>query len=142
MTNITKAAGLWHRLLPVWIAKMFFRRFDLVFGVAQRSFVNFRFDKDGKSPLRNQCFSASGSTATLRHMLAAGCMNIPGVSDKSIKMAGVTTAFDSRALTEQVMHLCRWKTLSVPLHYKHNTPLFEKNVAQTVPPIGWLISQS
>jgi hypothetical protein len=54
-------------------------------------------------------------------------------SDKSFKMLGVTMTLESGTALENVRDQGRWKTLSMPLHYKVNSESFKKHVASQVP---------
>jgi len=124
---------------PVKICRIFFRRFGLSFGAAaaDQSFVNFRLRRDRglAVPIKHSCLSASQATADLRALLRAVGVDRP-VTDKSIKMAGVTSAFAAGASTEDVMHIGRWRTPSIPLHYKLNSFAFKKAMASKIPSVG------
>jgi hypothetical protein len=47
-------------------------------------------------------------------------------------MQGVTSILDSGAPLEDVMHHGRWRTLSMPLHYKVNSEKYKKDVAKNI----------
>jgi hypothetical protein len=125
---------------PVAITKAYFRRFGLRFGQesGDSSFVNFQLRHHAATllPIFHRSLSASTATRDLRLLFAAA--GLPGVpiTDKSIKMAGVSAAFAAGASTEDVMHIGRWRTTEIPLRYKLNTAEFKKSMASKVPPLG------
>jgi hypothetical protein len=57
------------------------------------------------------------------------------ITDKSVKMAGVTVAYAASASSTDVMHAGRWQTEEMPLRYKLNSYAFKKTVAAKIP---WL----
>jgi hypothetical protein len=122
---------------PARLAIAYFRCFGLRFGHAANdtSFVNFQLRRAAGSlrPIPHRSLSYTGATEDLRETLAAVGVDPTGTSDKSIKMAGVTAAYQAGATSEEVMHLGRWKTLSVPLQYKINSFAFKKRIAEKVP---------
>jgi hypothetical protein len=122
---------------PARLATAYFRCFGLHFGHAasDTSFVNFQLRRAAGSlwPIPHRSLSYSGATEDLRETLAAVGVDSTRTSDKYIKMAGVTAAYQARATSEEVMHLGRWKTLSVPLQYKINSFAFKKRIAEKVP---------
>ncbi len=108
--------------------------YGLRFGpaAADASFLNFQARK---SPLRLQpifsrSLSYSEATANLCSLLAAAGIHAP-VTDKSVKMLSVTSAFASAC--ESVMHLGHWRTPLIPLHYKLNSVQFKESVSAIVP---------
>ena len=56
-------------------------------------------------------------------------------TDKSVKMAGVTAAFEAGASPDDVMHAGRWRSAEIPLRYKHNSVQFKRSVAAKIPPL-------
>ena len=122
----------------VHICEIFFRRFHLRFGAqeADDSFLLFQLRKSGGEllPIGSRCLAASTATSDLRRLLAAVGIHRP-VTDKSVKMSGVTAAFAAGATTTEVMHIGRWRSPNIPLHYKHNSFAFKKAVASKVPAI-------
>jgi hypothetical protein len=87
----------------------------------------------GLVPILCCSIAYSNATADLRRALQSIGVNPAGVTDKSIKMAGVTAAFHSGASETEVMHLGRWRTPAIPLRYKINSFAFKKRIAQKVP---------
>ena len=124
---------------PVALVKAFFRRFGLRFGEAagDQSFVNFQIRRErGQSvPIFSRSLSYSAATTDLRRLMRGANLDPDAVTDKSIKMAGVTAAFSAGATAEQLMHAGRWRTPTIALHYKHNTLAFKKEVAAKIPPL-------
>ena len=55
------------------------------------------------------------------------------VTDKSFKMLVVTKTLETEVTLDEVMNHGRWRTLSIPLHYKVNLELCKKKVAAMVP---------
>jgi hypothetical protein len=68
----------------------------------------------------------------LRNMLTEVGIEAQTVTDKSFKMLGVMAILDNNVLLEDVMHHGRWRTLSMPLHYKINSEKYKKGVAKNV----------
>jgi len=124
---------------PVKITKLFFSRVGLRFGAEAQddSFVNCRFRRTptGLQPAKNLCLSASGSTEALRHSFTLAGIFIPKISDKSVKMAGVTAAYDTGATPEQIRVQGRWKSAATPLHYKTSSLSFKRTVAAVIPSV-------
>jgi hypothetical protein len=113
---------------PVRIIRLFFQRFGLAAG--DKSFVNFCIQREASRvlPIRDKSLSAD-----LRALLAAAGVTCPGATDKSVKMLGVTAAYAAGASSEEVMHIGRWQTPHIPLHYKHNSADFKRSVAALIP---------
>jgi hypothetical protein len=84
-------------------------------------------------PVFGHALSYSGATEDLRDLLRGIGVDPTAVTDKSVKMAGVTAAFHGGASTEEVMHIGRWRTPTIPLQYKLNSFMFKKRVASLVP---------
>ena len=55
------------------------------------------------------------------------------MTDKSFKMLGVTRTLETEVTLDEVMNHGRWKTLTMPLHYKVNSGQYKKAVAAKVP---------
>jgi lipoprotein signal peptidase len=54
-------------------------------------------------------------------MVSAVGVDATGITDKSLKMLGITRTFNKgAALGDVALHGC-WLTTSMPLHYKHNS---------------------
>ena len=122
---------------PVALAHAFFQRFGLRFGGAagDSSFVNFQLRRErGQTlPVFSRTLSYSAATSDLRSLLLHAGLNPDVVTDKSIKMAGVTAAFSAGATAEDLMHAGRWRTPTIALHYKHNSVSFKREVAAKIP---------
>ena len=122
---------------PVTITKAFFRVFGFRFGLAggDTSHVSCRIRCGAGHRLTilpHSTVSYSGATADLRKLFSSAGIH-KQVTDKSIKMLAVTTAFASGGSSEQVMHLGRWASISTPEHYKHNSTDFKLSVSSLVP---------
>lgn len=124
---------------PVRITVAFFRRFGLRFGAAaaESSLVNFQLRQESASllPIRSKSLSATSATADLRSLLARVGFSEDRLTDKSVKMAGVTAAYEAGATCEDVMHAGRWRTTDIPLRYKTNSNPFKRAVAAKIPSI-------
>ena len=77
--------------------------------------------------------SYSTGTRDIRRMLASAGIFVDKASDKSFKMLGVTKTLESGTALENVRDQGRWKSLSMPLHYKANSIQYKKSVASAVP---------
>jgi hypothetical protein len=55
-----------------------------------------------------------------------------GVTDKSFKMLGVTKTVEASAAAEEVALHGRWRSLDMPLRYKHNSKEFKLKTATKV----------
>ena len=122
---------------PVRVTTLFFRRFGLRFGpaAADGSFVNFQLRRHQAVliPIFHRSLSATAATADLRRLLGRVGVSTPSLTDKSVKMAGVTAAFESGATAEDVMHVGRWQTPDIALRYKTNSAAFKLRMAGKVP---------
>ena len=88
--------------------------------------------KGRQSVVGERQISYSHATSLLRKLVAEAGFEAGGVTDKSFKMQGVTSILDSGAPLEDVMHHGRWRTLSMPLHYKVNSEKYKKDVAKNI----------
>ena len=66
-------------------------------------------------------------------MLAGIGVNGDKLTDKIFNMLGVTRTLVAGTTLEDVMHHGRWRTTSLPLHYKVNSLQFKENIAGQVP---------
>ena len=118
---------------PVAVTKNFFRCFQLRFGAAagDASFVSFQLRRDSAAvvPIFSRPLGYSSATADLRKLFKGAGVPESLATDKSIKMAGVTAAFAAGATVEDLMHAGRWRSPNIPLHYKHNSLDFKKDMA-------------
>jgi len=124
-------------LCPVRITKLYFKRFFLRFGREQgdESFVNFqlRHQTYRLVPIYNKTISRSSAVSDLRKLLAKHGISYNGVTDKSVKVTGVTETFAAGATETEVTHQGRWQTSFIALRYKHNSFAFKKSIALKVP---------
>ena len=121
---------------PVRLFKAFFSRLGFSFGAAaaDRSFLNFQTRRNAAVllPITTRSLSYSEATKNLRDLLAAVGITSEA-TDKSLKMLAVTSAFAAGASCDDVMHLGRWRTPHMPLHYKHNSDEFKQSISAVVP---------
>lgn len=122
---------------PVAILRMYFRLCKFKFGAANgdTSLLNcvIRRNKKGWYADGRRGISYSAATKNLRAMMSSIGVNVDRLTDKSVKMLGVTKSLDSGMNTDEVMHQGRWKTASMPLHYKINSTQFKEKIASHVP---------
>ena len=122
---------------PVQIIRSYFKLCGFKFGLANgdQSFVNcvMRRKKAGWKADGRRSISYSTSTRDVRNVLAAAGIFVEKASDKSFKMLGVMMTLESGTALESVRDQGRWRTLSMPLHYKTNSDQFKKSVASQVP---------
>jgi hypothetical protein len=127
-------------LCPVRITKLYFKHFFLTLGVAANdcSFVNFqlRHQSCRLVPIFRRSICRSTATSDLQALLAKHGIEAAGVTDKTIKVTGVTSAFAAKASETDVMHIGRWKTSAVALRYKLNSYAFKRSVAKKIPPLS------
>ena len=83
---------------------------------------------DGRKPV-----SYGQATGKLRELVKKLGYSAEKVTDKSFKMLGVTRTLEEGVTLDEVMNHGRWKTLSMPLHYKVNSVQYKKSVAGKVP---------
>ena len=125
---------------PVRLAQLYFRCFGIRFGAAagDASYVNFQLRRQAARtvPILHKSLGYTTATEDLRSLFKAAGLSTTRISDKSVKMAGVTAAFEAGATTEDVMHAGRWRTPSIPLHYKHNSAAFKRTVAAKIPALA------
>ena len=119
---------------PVQITRIYFKRFGLKMDGKDDSYVNFQLrKKEGHIYADARC-SLGYTTAVenLRKLLRVNGFEDKGISEKSAKIAGVTETMEAGASAEEVMWLGRWKTTSMPNHYKHNSDEFKIGLAKKV----------
>jgi hypothetical protein len=122
---------------PVQIIRTYFKLCGFKFGQANgdTSLVNsiIRRTKSGWKADGAKSVSYSTGTRDIRRMLASAGIFVDKASDKSFKMLGVTKTLESGTALENVRDQGRWKSLSMPLHYKANLIQYKKSVASAVP---------
>ena len=125
---------------PVRLARLYFRCLGIRFGAAtgDTSYVNFQLRRQAAHtvPILHKSLGYTTATEDLRSLFRAAGLTTTKISDKSVKMAGVTAAFAAGATTEDVMHAGRWRTPSIPLHYKHNSAAFKRTGAAKIPALA------
>ena len=121
---------------PVQLTKLYFIRFGLNMGEkTDLSFVNFRLKKCGKNsiPVLSESVSYNTAVKCTRSLLTKNGFNAKDISEKSAKMEGVTQSLKAGATVEELMWLGRWRTQSIPYHYKVNSEKFKQSLASKVP---------
>jgi hypothetical protein len=124
-------------MCPVRITKLYFQRFGLRMGSQHNdtTFLNFQLRKEAGRiiPIPQATLSPSQMTADLRNLLSFCGRPNPMATGKSIKAAGVTSAYEAGATDLEVCQAGRWETPAIPLRYKLNSNAFKRTVALKIP---------
>ncbi len=135
--QVTALAANGTELCPVRMTALYFGRFGLQLGPenGDSTYLHFRIRKmqgqwqaDGRVPA-----SSSKARKELHDLLRDMDMDIAGVTDKSFKMLGVTSMIENGVQSEEVALHGRWKSIDMPLRYKHNSGRFKVATAAKVP---------
>jgi hypothetical protein len=135
--QVTALAANGTELCPVRMTALYFGRFGLRFGQesGDQTYLHFRIRKengtwkaDGRVPA-----SVPKAREELQKVLSDMGMNKIGVTDKSFKMLGVTSMLERGAQSEEVALHGRWRSVDMPLRYKHNSGQFKVKTAEKVP---------
>lgn len=123
---------------PVYLTKLYFSICGLKFGALNddSSYVNAVQKKSKKGVVtvcKDKQLKYEQSTKKLQQLVDEMGLKGKGVTDKSFKMLGVTRALENGITLDEAMTHGRWRTLSMPLHYKVNSELYKKKVASKVP---------
>jgi hypothetical protein len=122
---------------PVRIVRAYFKICGFRFGKesGDSSLLNcvIRRKKTGWTADGRHGIGYSTATKNTREMLAAVGIFSDKATDKSFKMLGVTKTMDQGTALEDVMQQGRWRTVSMPLHYKVNSSQFKECIASQVP---------
>ena len=122
---------------PVKIVRKYFHMCGFKFGseAGDSSLLNcvIRRKKTGWIADGRKAVSYSVSTKNVRDMLAGVLEKESKCTDKSFKMLGVTRTLEAGTALEEVMHHGRWRTPTMPLHYKVNSLAFKEAMASNVP---------
>jgi len=123
---------------PVYLLRLYFRICGFQFNFAQNdlSYVNTQVTRSRTgtwAPVKKLRAGYNQSTGKLQELMKKMGMEGKRVTDKSFKMLGVTMALENGLTLEEVMTQGRWRTLSMPLHYKVNSELYKKRIAAKVP---------
>ena len=73
--------------------------------------------------------SHTTATEQLRALLIQLGVCAPGVTDKSVKMEGVTRMLDAGAAMIDVANQGMWKTVEIIQTYKHNSDQYKRETA-------------
>jgi hypothetical protein len=122
---------------PVQIVRTFFQICGFQFGRENndRSLLNcvMRRKKSGWSADGKHGIGYTTATKNVKDMLAKVGIIRDKATDKSFKMLVVTRTMDNGTTLEDVMQQGRWRTVSMPLHYKVNSAQFKERIASQVP---------
>jgi len=123
---------------PVEIVRLFFKLCGFRFGAENddTSYVSPVIKKSKRgiwTATGQKRVGYSQATKELRRLIADLGIKSDKVTDKSVKYLGVTKSMAAGMTLEDAMHLGRWRTLSMPLHYKINSEQYKKEIAGQVP---------
>jgi hypothetical protein len=134
-STVLKANG--SDMCPVRLLRLYFHRFGLKFGEAHGDVTHLHcmFRKSGGRhyPDKKHAGGASLVRENLHDLLSRMGQDPSRITDKSIKMLGVTKTIEAGASTREVAHQGRWRTEDMPLRYKHNSLEYKKYIAGKVP---------
>jgi len=123
---------------PVQLVRDYFNICGFKFGAEQgdKSFLNSVIVKgknDTWNMLGKKAVSYGQATGKLRKLMSEMGYQSDKITDKSFKMLGVTRTLEEGVSLDEVMNHGRWRTLSIPLHYKVNSVQYKQSVASKVP---------
>ena len=122
---------------PVELVRLYYKLCDFKFGKEKgdTSLLNcvIRRKKNTWVADGTKAISYATGTKNLRDMLAGIGIQSASLTDKSFKMLGVTRTLEKGTALEDVMHQGRWRTVTMPLHYKVNSLYYKESVAGNVP---------
>ena len=122
---------------PVVIVREYFRLCGFQFGLKNNdnSLLNCHMRRTKSSWYADGAHGVAYNTGTknFREMLALIGIHDKKVTDKSMKMKGVTRALHGDMSTESVRQQGRWATDSMPLHYLHSSLQYREEIAGQVP---------
>jgi hypothetical protein len=122
---------------PVEILRTYFQLCGFQFGRDNRdkSLLNcvMRKKKNGwvADGRRGVCYGTA--TKNLQTALAKVGIVCAKATDKSIKGLGVTRTIEAGISPDEVREQGRWKTITMPLHYKTNSTSYKEQIASNVP---------
>jgi hypothetical protein len=124
-------------LCPVKITELYFQRFGYRWGQegGDDRYLHARIRKEAGSHRIDGRTAASSSKAReeLQRLLSDMGEESRGVTDKSFKMMGVTGTLESGSSAEEVALHGRWRSVDMPLRYKHNSLEYKKLTASKIP---------
>ena len=77
--------------------------------------------------------SATTATERLRSVVRSKGENPWGITNKSVKMEGVTRMIELGAPLVDVANQGRWKTTEIVQTYKHNSDQYKRKTASQIP---------
>ena len=124
-------------LCPVRLTRLYFKRFHLKFkgnNICPK-FINFRLRKQNGfvAPVPGERLAVSNAVAITRKLLNAYGFDGSKYTEKSMKVAGVTALCDYGEPLENVSIMGRWRTSTMPMHYRNTSLQFKKNIASNIP---------
>ena len=135
--NITKMVQNGSGFCPVFVTRFYFKRFGFRFGNQGKDdrYVNCRIRRINQTwtPQAGAGLSQTTATEQLRNLLSRIGCNWEGVTDKSVKMEGVTRTLDAGATMIDVANQGRWKSVEIVQTYKHNSNEYKISTARLVP---------
>jgi len=138
--NITKMVQNGTKFCPVFITRFYFKRFGFVFGNKygegeDRRFVNCRLRRIDYlwQPQAGAGLSNTTATEQLRNLIRKIGESAERITEKSVKMEGVTKMLDSGATMIDVANHGRWKTVEIVQTYKHNSDQYKRRTASQIP---------
>ena len=130
---------------PVFVTRFYFKRFGFRFGNQGKDdrYVNCRIRRINQTWILQAGAGLIQTTATeqLRNLLSRIGCNWEGVTDKSVKMEGVTRTLDAGATMMDVANQGRWKLLEIVQTYKHNSNEYKISTARLVPYTQMIVLQ-
>ena len=122
---------------PVKLIRLYFRRFNLIFSseLSTGTYLNFRLRTSGGPAVAipNSRLSLTTATEKMRRTLAKVTSDAAKFTEKSFKVAGVTSLLDSGESLQNVMIAGRWRGLLTPQHYRDTSMRFRLDVASRIP---------
>jgi hypothetical protein len=118
----------------VKLSELYYKRFNFKMGMESwdTSFLHARIRKKGGAHVADGRVVASSSRAReeLQHLLRDMGEDGQGITDKSFKKLGVMGTLEAGTMAEDIAIHCRWRSLDMPLHYKHNSQEFKVKTAK------------
>ena len=122
---------------PVFVTRFYFKRFGFRFGNQGKDnrYVNCRIRRINQiwTPQAGAGLSQTKATEQLQNLLSRIGCNWAGVTDKSVKMEGVTQTLDAGAMMIDLANQGQWKLMEIVQTYKHNSNEYKISTARLVP---------
>ena len=135
--NTTKMVQNHTAFCPVFVTRFYFKHFGFVFGNhgTDSRLVNcrLRICNNSWEPQDGTGLSTTTATERLRSLVRRVGEDPSGITDKSVKMKGVTRMIESGAPLVDVANQGRWKTMEIVQTYKHNSDQYKRETASQIP---------